>query len=474
LAIRRQVLPFVCLNDRVHVACADPLDSTALDAVERFVGKSIIAEPAEPESLRKILQRVFGSTSSPLNSDGKAAALRLEARAGGEADSSDAMIACDELLFAALVREASDIHLDAEQDSVQVRLRVDGVLEHYRTLPASLHAGLISRYKVLSGMDIAEKRIPQDGGFSHRFGPAGQVIDIRVATLPAKYGERMTLRLLAMQTESLTVERLGMSAKDQNIFEHQVDMPHGIILLTGPTGSGKSTTLYAALRRLIANQVGNIITIEDPIEYAMRGISQVEVDASDKVSFGRALRSILRHDPDVIMIGEVRDLETSSVAIKASLTGHMVFSTLHTNSAAGVVTRLADMGVERYLIAATLRLAVSQRLVRKLCGYCRRPSPMTTAEAAALNRINDAGRTIYDAGGCKYCANRGLVGRIGIFELLPIDEDLSRLIANGCSEAELISTSRSRGVGLLVDDAADKLFAGLTTISEVMSAVTVW
>lgn len=294
--------------------------------------------------------------------------MRTEFRQGSELDPNDAVALCDELLFAALVREASDIHIDPCPENVMVRLRVDGELEKYRTLPSTVLNGLISRFKVLSGMDIAEKRAPQDGGFTHRFGAAAMKIDIRVATLPTKHGERMTLRLLATQTETLTIERLGMMAHDQTIFEQMVSLPHGMILLTGPTGSGKTTTLYAALRKLIAAQVGNIITIEDPIEYAIPGVAQVEVDTADKVSFSRALRSVLRHDPDVVMIGEIRDFETADVAIKASLTGHLVFSTLHTNSAAGVVTRLADMGVQRYLIAATLRLAVSQRLVRKLCG----------------------------------------------------------------------------------------------------------
>jgi type IV pilus assembly protein PilB len=473
LALRRQVLPFACVDERVYVACANLEDQAAFEAVARFVGKKVQPELADPETLRPLIQRIFGSMQNSAGSESRPV-VRGELKISGEAEPTDVVPICDELLFAALVREASDIHLDPGPEVLTVRLRVDGYLEPYRSLPLSFHASVISRFKVLSGMDIAEKRSPQDGGFTHRYGNSTQAVDIRVATLPTKYGERMTLRLLAMQTETLTVEKLGMSPRDQQMFERMIAMPHGMILLTGPTGSGKTTTLYSALRRLIQMQVGNIITIEDPIEYAIPGVAQVEVDSADKISFSRALRSVLRHDPDVVMIGEIRDHETADVAIKASLTGHLVFSTLHTNSAAGVVTRMMDMGVERYLIGATLRLAVTQRLVRKLCSYCRIVRPLTTAEAISLGRPDDAGREVADAGGCKYCANRGYGGRFGLFEMLPSDEELSRRIAVGCSESELISYSRDRGWGLLIDDAAEKLFSFTTSLREIMEAVATW
>lgn len=468
LALRRLVLPFACCNDVVHVACSDPHDVAALEAVERFCGKTVEAEEAEPESLRRIIQRIYGGMQT--GGDGRSV-LRTDVRTN-EVEGADSTTLCDELLYAAVVREASDIHVEPAADHLHVRMRVDGVLETYRTLPLAVLLGVISRFKVLAGMDIAEKRAPQDGGFSHRAG--GRKIDVRVATLPTKHGERMTLRLLALQTESLTVERLGMAPEDLEAFENRVDMPHGMILLTGPTGSGKTTTLYAALRRIIARGSDNILTIEDPIEYSIPGVSQVEVDTADKVNFSRALRSVLRHDPDVVMIGEIRDYETADVAIKASLTGHLVFSTLHTNSAAGVVTRLADMKVERFLIAATLRLAASQRLVRKLCAKCRVPRELTTLEAAALGKLELAGRTVFDPHGCKYCAGRGLAGRMGLFELLATDEEMARQIAAGITEEALTAAARERGGKSLVDDACDKLFSGATSVREVMSAVTVW
>lgn len=472
LAVRRAVLPFAALDGHCYVACLDTNDASTLQTVQRAVEMPIRATLAEPESLRRALHRIYG--------DGKSAAAanpirgRVDARATIEADSKDATGLCDELLHAAIVRQASDVHIDPYEEYVQMRFRVDGLLEAYRRLPTSVNNALISRFKVLSGMDIAEKRAPQDGRFTHRFGPTGQAIDVRVATLPTKYGERMTLRLLAMQTAALTLEKLGMSPHDLQAFEEVLNKPHGMILLTGPTGSGKSTTLYAALRRLIVQEQWNIVTIEDPIEYAIAGVAQVEVDSADKVSFGKALRSVLRHDPDIVMIGEIRDRETADVAIKASLTGHLVLSTLHTNSAASVITRLTDMGVDRYLTAATVRLAVAQRLVRRLCQHCRRERALAPAEAIALGRPEMAGRTVYEPGGCLYCANRGYVGRLGLFELLPINETLARSVAGGADEAELIQHARAENIPQLTDDALAKLFAGQTTVREALSAVTVW
>jgi type IV pilus assembly protein PilB len=440
-----------------------------LEAVERSVGLPVCAQAAEPASLRRALSRVFG-TGAPA-----AAAPRLRmADAAGDEAGEDAVALCDELMHAALVRQASDIHIDPEERHVQVRLRVDGGLERYRTFPLAALSGVISRFKVLGGMDIAEKRAPQDGRFTHRFGPAGQAIDVRLASLPTKYGERMTVRLLALQTESLTLERLGMSERDLPCFSEAIDKPHGLILLTGPTGSGKTTTLYAALRRLIGTHELNVITIEDPIEYGIAGVAQIEVDTADKVTFGKALRSVLRHDPDVVMIGEVRDAETADIAIKSALTGHLVFSTLHTNSAASAVTRLVDMGVARYLIAATLRLAVAQRLVRRLCARCRRERELRPSEAAALGHPDAAGTAVYDPAGCLYCANRGFVGRLGLFEMLPVDEALSRRIADGADEGDLAAEIARRGIPRLVDDALVKLHAGESMVQEVLTAVTVW
>jgi type IV pilus assembly protein PilB len=284
----------------------------------------------------------------------------------------------------------------------------------------------------------------------------------------------MTLRLLALQTESLTLEKLGMCARDLSTFENAIAKPHGMILLTGPTGSGKTTTLYAAIRKLLDRENLNVITVEDPIEYEMRGVAQVEIDSVDKVSFVKALRSVLRHDPDVVMIGEIRDRETADIANKASLTGHLVFSTLHTNSAASVVTRLADIGVERYLIAATLRLAVAQRLVRRLCKACRKPRELTAGEAAALMCPSAAGQTVCDAAGCIYCGQRGYTGRLGLFEMLPFDEAWSKSITQGLEEAEILDRMRAEKLPTLVEDGVSKILSGATSPQEVLNAVSAW
>ncbi|HEX3657830.1 MAG TPA: GspE/PulE family protein [Pirellulales bacterium] len=475
LAMRRNVLPFASIDGHVYVACANDQDQAALQAVERYVNLPVRAEMADHASLKRALNRIFGHAMTSRGGEGKPLMARtIDVKAAADPDSSDAVALCDELLYAAMVREASDIHIDPGEANVMVRFRVDGVLEPYRQLPTPALTGVISRFKVVSGMDIAEKRAPQDGRFSHRLGTSSQKVDIRVATLPTKYGERMTLRLLALQTESLTVERLGMCERDLVFFQQAIAKPHGMILLTGPTGSGKTTTLYAALRRLMQCRNGNIVTIEDPIEYDIAGVAQVEVDSADKVSFDRALRSVLRHDPDIVMIGEIRDRETAGVAIKAALTGHLVFSTLHTNGAAGVVTRLHDMGVDRFLIAATLRLAVAQRLVRRLCRRCRKPRPLEAAEARALHCPEAAGRTVYEPGGCLYCANRGYAGRLALFELMPSDEALSRAIAEGCDEASMVDRMHQAKIPTLLEDAVEKLFTGEATVRDVLATVMVW
>jgi len=273
-----------------------------------------------------------------------------------------------------------------------------------------------------------------------------------------------------LQTGTLTLENLGMGTTDLERIFHVLSQPHGLILLTGPTGSGKTTTLYAAIHQLMQMAELNIITIEDPIEYDIPGVAQVEVDSAEKVSFNKALRSVLRHDPDVVMIGEIRDADTVDVAVKAALTGHLVLSTLHTNSATSAVTRMADLGLARYMIAATLRLSVAQRLVRKLCQNCRRARPIQEAEAGALG-MHGSTANVYDAVGCLYCAGRGYVGRIGLFEILSVDEEMRARIADGASEGELTATMKSKKMASLLDDAAQKILAGQTTVREVLQAV---
>lgn len=389
------------------------------------------------------------------------------------AEPPDIVGLCEELLETAFERGASDIHIDPEENIVLVQLRVDGVLEPLKKLPKSIHPPLIGRFKILSKMDIAERRMAQDGQFVACLGPDKRRIHFRAASLPTTHGERLTLRLLAVETEQLTLNKLGMTDAALRIFSEYTAQKQGMILLSGPTGSGKSTTLYAALRHRLAHHPGRFITVEEPVEFDIVGVAQIEVDTADKVRFDTVLRNILRSDPDVIMIGEIRDFDSADVAIKAALTGHLVFSSIHTNSAASVITRFIDMGLQPFQVAATLRLCIAQRLARRLCPHCRRARPLTGPEAAAIGKPEAAGSTVYLPGACSRCNDRGYRGRVGLFELLPIDDDFTRLIVNGADEAEISRRARERHIPSLRDDAAAKLLAGLTSFEELM-AVAAW
>ena len=386
---------------------------------------------------------------------------------------ADIVAICDEMMEIAFERGASDIHIDPEENITLVQLRVDGLLETLRKLPKSIHNALISRFKVLARMDIAERRMAQDGRFFQCLGPQQRRIHIRAASLPTTHGERMTLRLLAVETEQLTLNKLGMSESATRIFAAYTAQKQGMILLSGPTGSGKSTTLYAALRHRMANHPGRFITVEDPVEFDIVGVSQIEVDTADKVRFDTVLRNILRSDPDVIMIGEIRDLGSADVAIKAALTGHLVFSSIHTNSASGVITRLIDMGLEPFQVAATVRLCIAQRLARRLCQSCRAPRKLAAAEAAAVGRPDATNATVYEPKGCERCKGRGYKGRVGLFELLPIDEDLALRITAGANEVDISRRAREKKIPGLRDDAAAKLLAGVTSFDEII-AVSAW
>ncbi|BCX82754.1 type IV pilus assembly protein PilB [Methylomarinovum caldicuralii] len=468
LAMRRRVLPFVELDGVLHVACTDPGHRSTLRIVERMAKTRVCAWKAEKEPLERAIRRVCGDGRDRLSA---LSAPSQNALQGLDADATDVT---DEILFAAYLKQASDVHIDPRREGVVVRFRVDGRLETHAMLPANAHSEIIGRLKVLAGMDIAEKRAPQDGSFSKQFVSGGREIDVRVATLPTRYGERMTLRLLALQTGSLTLDKLGLSDFHRQTVETFLRRNQGMMLLTGPTGSGKTTTLYAAIRRLLAERDLNIITVEDPVEYEIDGVAQSEVDSADKVSFAKALRSILRHDPDVVMIGEIRDHETADVAIKAALTGHLVLSTLHTNSAPATLTRLIDMGLEPYLVAASVRLAIAQRLVRRLCRHCRIPRPLTRREAEVFQRPELAGQEVYEGAGCIYCGGRGYNGRLAVYEMLPIDAEWARGIAEGAGEAEVIQWMQEAGVPFLVDDVLDKVLAGKTSVSEAMGIVLSW
>ena len=364
---------------------------------------------------------------------------------------------------------ASDIHVEMEERRLVVRFRVDGVLREVIQPKRALAPLLVSRLKVMGRLDIAEKRLPQDGRVSLRVG--GYELDVRLSTIPSQYGERVVMRLLDRGQTRMGLAHLGMSGRDLRVFERILARPDGLLLVTGPTGSGKTTTLYAALGRL-NDRSRNIMTVEDPIEYAMDGVGQMQVDPRTELTFARGLRAILRQDPDVIMVGEIRDGETARIAVESAMTGHLVLSTLHTNTAIGAVGRLVDMGVERFLMAPMLRGLVAQRLVRRLCPDCAVPHRVTEGEAATLSGAVAAGAEVRRAAGCEACGGQGYRGRLPIYEVVETDAELERLIHDGASEAKLMREARRRGPGI-IEDGAEKLRAGLTTVEEVVRAVRV-
>ena len=353
------------------------------------------------------------------------------------------------LLTQAAKDGASDIHIEPYERSSSVRFRVDGTLREVVQPNRALHAALISRLKIMAELDIAEKRLPQDGRISLRIG--GRAIDVRVSTLPSAHGERAVLRLLDKSESKFTLEALGMDGQVLSAFNRLVHQPHGIVLVTGPTGSGKTTTLYASLGRIDTAST-NVLTVEDPIEYELAGIGQTQVNTKIDLSFGKALRAILRQDPDVIMIGEIRDFETAQIAIQASLTGHLVLATLHTNDAPSAITRLIDMGVEPYLLSSSLLGAQAQRLVRKLCTTCRRQD----------------GEGRWHPVGCPACSNTGYKGRTGVYELMVVDDALRALIHNRAAESALLAAAKAQGFVPMREDGERLVAGGITSLEEVL------
>ncbi|PLZ01871.1 type II secretion system protein GspE [Burkholderia sp. WAC0059] len=357
-------------------------------------------------------------------------------------------------LFTQAAREhASDIHIEPFENASVVRFRVDGTLRDVVRPNKALHGALISRIKIMAQLDIAEKRLPQDGRITLRVG--GRPVDVRVSTLPTGHGERAVLRLLEKDAQRLNLTALGMASDTLARFDQLIAKPHGIVLVTGPTGSGKTTTLYASMSRL-ETATTNIMTVEDPIEYDLSGIGQTQVNERIGMTFARALRSILRQDPDVIMIGEIRDLETAQIAVQASLTGHLVLATLHTNDAASAVTRLTDMGVEPYLLASSLLGVLAQRLVRQLCPHCK------------AERIEDDGQRRWHPLGCEHCRGSGYAGRRGVYELLMVDDPIRALIHRNAADAEVLAAARAQGMRTLREDGDRWLASGMTSLEELL------
>lgn len=371
------------------------------------------------------------------------------------------------ILAEAIKQNASDIHIEPFEHKLSVRLRVDGVLREVIQPPRELSSLLVSRIKVMAQLDIAEKRVPQDGRISLKL--AGKAIDVRVSTLPTGAGERVVLRLLDNQTGRLNLNNMGMSRKTHQLVSELINKPHGIILVTGPTGSGKTTTLYAILSELNDSK-RNLITVEDPIEYYLEGIGQTQVNTKVDMTFARGLRAILRQDPDVVMVGEIRDIETSEIAVQASLTGHMVLSTLHTNTAVGSVTRLRDMGIEPFLLSSSLVAVLAQRLVRVLCPSCKEAYEPTEVEKQKLGFNQQQPLTFYHAVGCSSCNHHGFKGRTGVFELLVVDDEIRNMIHADASEQEIEQHARKRYESIL-SDGARLVAEGITTTDEIFRVI---
>jgi type II secretory ATPase GspE/PulE/Tfp pilus assembly ATPase PilB-like protein len=373
----------------------------------------------------------------------------------------------NQILAEAIERRATDVHFEPFEDALRVRYRVDGVLQEAIIPPEvrQFQPAIVSRLKILSHLDISEKRLPQDGRIKLRV--SAREIDVRVSVIPMLHGEAVVLRLLDRSTTLRGLELLGMSPRDRKAFERVLDLPHGIVLVTGPTGSGKTTTLYAGLSRI--NDIERkIITIEDPIEYHLRGINQIQVASKAGLTFSRGLRSILRHDPDVILIGEIRDRETADIAVQASLTGHLVFSTLHTNDAPGALTRLVDMGIEPYLVASSLETVLAQRLVRLICASCREAFAPSEQDLGAWNLGAAAPKVIYRGKGCRQCQGTGYHGRTGIFEVMPINEDIRGMILERNSAGEIRKVAAQQGMRSLREDGWRLVEEGRTTVEEVL------
>jgi len=478
-AKRYRLLPYDRKNEAILVACADPLNFYALDDLRQLIGAQVLPALATEDAVMEAINEVYdrAAESAQRAMDGLNDEKGLESLSQEFEEPQDLLDASDEapiirlvnsLLFQAVKERASDIHIEPFEKDVSVRFRIDGVLREIIRPPKRFQNSISSRIKVMAGLNIAEKRLPQDGRI--RIKIAGKDIDIRISTIPVAHGERLVLRLLDKSNVILSLEDIGMEGDILASMNRLIHRSNGIILVTGPTGSGKTTTLYAALTRINKPDL-NIITVEDPVEYQVPGIGQIQVNPKINLTFANGLRNILRQDPDVIMVGEIRDVETADIAIQASLTGHLVFSTLHTNDAAGALTRLLDMGIEPFLVASSLAASMAQRLVRVLCRHCRQAYEPTDAELEELGITRDQVRPegFYKPVGCDDCLNTGYSGRTGIFELLMVDDEIRDLIVNRSDSVKIKRSAMSRGMRTLRDDGALKVTAGVTSVAEVLA-----
>jgi len=459
--------------DSITLICRKTLSAATFLEVQRYFQKTIKVQKVEDGAFDALLQQTYEEHSQQKGIEQFDDELDLSGVAEALPEPEDLLDAEDDapiirlinvLLARAVKQNASDIHIEPFENRLLIRIRVDGILQEVMQPPRALAPLIASRIKVMAKLDIAEKRLPQDGRISLRI--AGRAVDVRVSTMPLGHGERVVLRILDKQAGRLDLQHLGMDPATLKRMDQLVHRPHGIVLVTGPTGSGKTTTLYAALGR-VNNSDRNIVTVEDPIEYYIDGIGQTQVNAKVDMTFARGLRAILRQDPDIVMVGEIRDLETVQIAVQASLTGHMVFSTLHTNTAVGAITRLRDMGVEPFLLSSSLIGVLAQRLVRILCSDCRTPYQPDESECQLLGLPKDNPPTLYLPNGCDKCNQSGYTGRTGIYELIDVDDELKTLIHDGSGEHELEQHVRKSSPSIRADGIR-RILAGETSLEEVL------
>jgi general secretion pathway protein E/type IV pilus assembly protein PilB len=478
ILLKEELLPLKRLNGTVEVATSRLFATQGLDALKTMTGLNLKPILASSEAIQREIKKRLGVGADTIGTldeekgfqvvDENAEDTNLDEAAEDEAS---IIRFVNQVLKDAIELRASDIHLEPFEDEFRIRYRIDGDLQEI-PVPAQLkrfQPAIVSRVKILSHLNIAEKRLPQDGRIKIRLDDAD--VDIRVSVIPMLHGEAVVMRLLRQNSTLRGLGEIGMNTREYEHFRHVLTLPHGIVLVTGPTGSGKTSTLYTALNE-INDAVRKIITIEDPVEYQLKGVNQIQVNEKSGLTFARGLRSILRHDPDVVLIGEIRDAETAQIAVQASLTGHLVFSTLHTNDAPGALTRLVDMGVEPYLVASSLEAVLAQRLVRVLCKHCKEADNSGTAQAFKAKLGIPADRTIYKSIGCRECRNTGFFGRHAIFEWMDTDEAIRRLILENASTDLISAAARKGGMRTLAEDGWRLVAAGVTTVEEVLSVTT--
>ena len=473
---RKRLLPLARQNGTLQVALSDPFDTSPLDDVRLLTGLEIQPVLAPREEIEKLIKAYYGVGGGTIDEMVGEETVEAQTDSAGQdllemAQEASVIKLVNEIILEAVKERASDIHIEPYENRLSIRYRIDGVL-HEASLPPQIHrfqAAIISRIKILANLNIAERRVPQDGRIEFHVG--GRQIDVRVSVIPMLFGEGVVMRLLDKSNVLFTLPELGMEEDTFREFNALIKRPHGIILVTGPTGAGKTTTLYAALNAII-NPGIKVLTVEDPVEYYLPGVNQIPVDPRVGMTFERGLRSILRHDPDVIMIGEIRDLETARAATQAALTGHLVLSTLHTNDAASAPIRLIDMGVEPYLVSSTLIGSMAQRLVRRICPDCKapyRPDPASAPEDLGL----EPEQSLWRGEGCESCRKTGYRGRTGLYELLVFNNEIAELVLRRRPTPEIVEAGRRAGLRLLREDGWIKVRKGITTVEEVLSCTAV-